>query len=229
MIFLIKVGMAMNFAIVDDEEKIRNWICITLIKHFPHDHFVMFSTGKAFLEKQEEFEGVFLDMDLVDEKGYEIAKNIISKNCYVCYVTSHAETAMLGYCSMAIGFVLKNRELEEHLVEYMYQIKQHHITLHLHTEDGYMDILLSHILYGEVNNKTFLIHLRNKRTMRIMNMTLSKFISLSDQFIKINQSQAVHKAYVKEVNNSTVRLECVEENLFISRNEKNNFLKELYR
>ena len=46
----------MNFAIVDDEEKIRNWISITLKKHFPHDHFIMFSTGKAFLEKQEEFE-----------------------------------------------------------------------------------------------------------------------------------------------------------------------------
>ena len=55
MIFLIKVGRLMNFAIVDDEEKIRNWISITLKKHFPHDHFIMFSTGKAFLEKQEEF------------------------------------------------------------------------------------------------------------------------------------------------------------------------------
>ena len=87
----------MNFAIVDDEEKIRNWISITLKKHFPHDHFIMFSTGKAFLEKQEEFEGVFLDMDLIDEKGYEIAKNITSKNCYVCYVTSHEETAMFDY------------------------------------------------------------------------------------------------------------------------------------
>ena len=178
------------------------------------------------MEKQEEFEGVFLDMDLIDEKGYEIAKNITSKNCYVCYVTSHEETAMLGYCPMAIGFVLKNQELEEHLVEYMYQIKQHHISLHLHTEDGYMDILLSHILYGEVNNKTFLIHLRNKRTMRIMNMTLSKFISLSDQiYPKSINPQAIHKAYVKEVNNSTVRLECIEETLFISRNEKIIFLR----
>ena len=138
----------MNFAIVDDEEKIRNWIGITLKKHFPHDHFIMFSTGKAFLEKQEDFEGVFLDMDLVDEKGYEIAKNITSKNCYVCYVTSHAETAMSGYCPMAIGFVLKDRALEETLWNIC--IKSNSITL-LYIYIQKMDIWISycHIFFME--------------------------------------------------------------------------------
>lgn len=219
----------MRIAVVDDEETIRNWLSQTLQKYFPTDEVIMFSTGKSFLEKQNEFEGVFLDMDLPEEKGYEIAKKISSKNCYVCYVSSHEETATLGYCPMAIGFLLKDQDLEKHLIEAMYQIKQHHISLNLHTEDGYMNILLSNILYGEVYYKEFYIYLRNKKKIRIMNMTLSKFLSLSDQFIRINQSQAVHKVYVKHVNESTLQLENHEEDLFISRREKANFMKELYR
>ena len=219
----------MNIAIVDDEHIMQNWMMSFLCEHFPEDDFTAFSNGEEFLRCQKEFDGVFLDMDLPGEKGYQIAHQITTPHCCVCYVTSHEETARLGYCSLAIGFILKDQMIKEHLLEYMTIMKERSLKLHLHTEDGYADIPLSSILFAEVYYKQFFLHLKTQRCIRILNMNLTKFLAQSgDGFIKINQSQVIHKTYVKRVDDSALYLQNESQPFYISRNERRKVIKALY-
>lgn len=219
----------MNIAIVDDELNFRTWIYEYLSSKYPEDHFVCFGDGASFLAVQREFDGVFLDMDLKQEQGYEIAKEITSKELQVCYVTAHEETARFGYCASAIGFVLKDDQLLKQLDYYIQRMKQAQQLLHLHSEDGYMDIPFSKIVYVEVNHKEFHLYLTNRRRLRILNMNLTKFLELcGHQLVKINQSQAIHKHQVKQLQEMSVLLYHYPQPLFISRKERLRVLRELY-
>ena len=116
----------MKIYVVEDEEVWRDKIQ-EIIEKYCMDKNISFqihlcSNGTDFM-KNKDADLVFLDIELAEENGFEIAEKLIDaeKQCKICFLTSHTELARLGYRVNAFRYVDKKHleEIEEALDSFL--------------------------------------------------------------------------------------------------------------
>lgn len=116
----------MKIYVVEDEEVWRDKIQ-EIIEKYCMDKNISFqihlcSNGTDFM-KNKDADLVFLDIELAEENGFEIAEKLIDaeKQCKICFLTSHTELARLGYRVNAFRYIDKKHleEIEEALDSFL--------------------------------------------------------------------------------------------------------------
>lgn len=176
--------------------------------------FVNASHLFTYLQK-ETLDIIFLDIDLGEESGIDIAKKLLSRypKIIIVFLTGHREFASEAFDVEALGYVLKpinEQKLERILVKAITQViglqnKLNDSNIVITEENIKKKINLSDILYIErVLSKT-IIHTKNKE-YQVYEPLTSLCDRLGKDFIRINQSEAVRFREILKLEGNTVFL-----------------------
>lgn len=204
-------------AIVDDE-KLQTDAMKSLIKQMTKEmdlslNLVSYSSGEGFLfelEENRQLDIVFLDIEMKQINGLEVARKIreIDSEVTIVFATAFAEYAVQGYEVQALDYLLKPIEKDK-----IKKVIQRHLDrkplvkeiVTLEAEGKLYKIVLEDILYIEVIKRECEIHL----TDRILTVTSSlKELAdkLNENFIQTHRSYLVNVGHIHRLLKTDVEL-----------------------
>lgn len=203
--------------ICDDEkdvtEKIHRYITGYFINHPSEYEILDFNSGKGLLAqtKQNRADVIFLDIDLKDSHGIEIAKAIrqFDKKVKIIFITNYTNYKGQAFSVHAFGYIdkpidgIKITEQLDEVKNYLLEEKKD-ITYKFVTTDGLIDLELKDILYfANENRRIKIVTFSNEYFMKQKISTLEK--QLSDyNFKSPHSSYLVNLDYVTDVRNYIV-------------------------
>lgn len=161
----IHLEVSMNIAIVDDEiiwgQCVRDMINTFLEKESKID---IFDSGESFLDAQEEFDIVFMDIEMKGKDGFAVIeeyKQRYPRSIHIIF-TTHTYMSQKGYKVDAFRYIDKanlKEEVEEALLSAKKRLHGNtSITLNLKSL-GIVKVPLNSILYFETNKRNLKVHL----------------------------------------------------------------------
>lgn len=121
----------LHIAILDDQKSDANQLKDILIPYVTHRQdaysFELFYDGASLLASQTKFDLLFLDIEVGEENGIEIAKEVRKRlpACFIIVVTNYVKYSIQGYKIQAARYLLKPivasllySELDEVLQDY---------------------------------------------------------------------------------------------------------------
>jgi Response regulator of the LytR/AlgR family len=162
----------MNIAICDDlpqfTRELRSKVeDICAKRDWPLDCLIFTSSKSILSANLGGTQVVFLDIDMPDLNGLEVAKTLRSKypNIVLVFVTAFIEYAPVGYCVSAFRYLLKQK-LDSDLLMVMDDIweklRSSSEMLTIRQKNGMREIPLNDILYLEgTPNRMVLLHIKN--------------------------------------------------------------------
>lgn len=236
--------------IVEDDQQIRDEL-IRVSKKI-NSKVEVLSTGyaKEALEiaTNNKISAFFLDIQLIDYSGLELAKQIRSLKDYsftpIVFITAiptrELEAFKKTYCYDYIIKPFTYDEIEKVfkriLIDYIEGAKDegdNDSKLPLKFK-GYTQLInLKDIVYVEYSNRKILIHTK-KESIKYLSMPLKKFkLQLSNDFIQVHQSMIINKLYISKIDlsNRNIKLTGSDNEIPIGRSftkEVGEYLNEIY-
>lgn len=102
-----------NIAICDDDESIVTRLAEIVEQYTRQNNLPIevntFSSGVALLEKFNGYDLIFLDIDMPEMNGIDVAKKIREKdrNCKIIYITNHDDFTHQAFSVRAYGYIVK--------------------------------------------------------------------------------------------------------------------------
>lgn len=206
-----------KIAIVDDED-IQVDTMTSLIKETAARlslsvSLIDFSSGEAFLfalEDHPDLDMVFLDIEMNQTDGLEVAKKIrqTDKDLTIVFATAYAEYAVQGYDVQALDYLLKPIELDK-----VKRVLKRHLDrqpavvekVTLESQGEVIKLALDDILYVEVNRRECEIHTLNGPVT--VSRTLKELSEeLSDDFIQTHRSYLVNVSHMNRLLKTDIEL-----------------------
>lgn len=206
-----------KIAIVDDED-IQVDTMTSLIKETAARlslsvSLIDFSSGEAFLfalEDHPDLDMVFLDIEMNQTDGLEVAKKIrqTDKDLTIVFATAFAEYAVQGYDVQALDYLLKPIELDK-----VKRVLKRHLDrqpavvekVTLESQGEVIKLALDDILYVEVNRRECEIHTLNGPVT--VSRTLKELSEeLSDDFIQTHRSYLVNVSHMNRLLKTDIEL-----------------------
>lgn len=167
----------------------------------------IFYSGVDLLESQSVPEILFLDIDMPQMDGIEVAEKIcrLYPDCFIIFVTSYHDKARLGYKVNAHRFLFKPLdliELEEALHTAICKLnKQRLLVLDERGTDKYIKI--SEIIY--IESLGFGTAIYTKDTHYISKKTLNYYVKMfqTEGFYKIHKSFVISLGHIAEITNKS--------------------------
>lgn len=207
----------LHIAVVDDEA-----IQIDTMKSLIHNaakelnilvKVEEFSSGEAFLFELEDYptlDIVFLDIEMIQVDGLDVAKKIreTDQDLTIVFATAFAEYAVQGYDVQALDYLLKPIK-----VEHMVRVFKRHLdrkpsskeSLTIESRGEVSKVYLEDILYVEVNKRECDIHVNDK--VLTVNDTLKELADrLNADFVQTHRSYLVNIAHMSRLLNRDVEL-----------------------
>lgn len=223
----------MNIAICDDEivflELINHHIKNVLCKYAMPVNINLFHRGRELLAYKElkKFDIIFLDIELNDTNGIELAKSFRNKGYdgLIVFITSHLDYSMLGYEVEAFRYILKSnldKELSECVHSAIKKLDIYGASVVFKINNENMKMKLKDIFYVESNDHKIIFHMTDNSSY----VTYDKLNEIeekisSDDFYRIHQSFLVNSKYIKKIKRYSA---CLKNNfvLPISKSRYNN-------
>ena len=225
-----------RIAIVEDD-KSSSELLVSYLERYSNDKNIKFDVKTFFSCNQilnnynNNFDIIFMDIELPDGNGLETIRKIreVDKNVIVIFVTNMAQYAVKGYEVRAFDFIVKP------VTSYNFYIKLDNILnlfeqkkdneIWISNKDGKMKLNISSIYYIEVIQHMCIYHTKDgnyKATGSLNNIekTLSKY-----NFSLCNRCYLVNLRYVTSVKKGFVLIN--NEELIISRAKQASFMKDL--
>ena len=225
-----------RIAIVEDD-KSSSELLVNYLEKYSNDKNIRFDVKTFFSCNQilnnynNNFDIIFMDIELPDGNGLETIRKIreVDKNVIVIFVTNMAQYAVKGYEVRAFDFIVKP------VTSYNFYIKLDNILnlfeqkkddeIWISNKDGKMKLNISSIYYIEVIQHMCIYHTKDgnyKATGSLNNIekTLSKY-----NFSLCNRCYLVNLRYVTSVKKGFVLID--NEELIISRAKQASFMKDL--
>lgn len=202
--------MCINIAICDDEELARKKIGNAILTYFSNKEInfkiYYYSSGLKILEAQNDhdFSFIFLDIDLKDCNGVEIAKkirNIQTTPINIVFVTSYAEYRTKVLSIHTFDYILKpisNEAIYKVMDDLMFWHANNSynkkVRLRFKTIVGFITIYKDDILYFEYANRRINIVTKDK--------TYYMYGKMKDLFLNLKKYNFVmpHAAYIVNFN-----------------------------
>ena len=154
----------MRIAIVDDQEMWRICVEELIKKHYGEntpqiDHY---DCGESFCDK-EEYDVVFMDIEMKQMDGFETAKRYKQNNCdaLILFLTTHVELSRRGYMVNAFRYIDKAcivDELEEALTAIDELPKKDRVIAFRVVNMAEMHIRVKDILFVETDKRNIIVH-----------------------------------------------------------------------
>lgn len=205
-----------NFAVYDDDKKMLEGISDKLREYYPDECNIKTynnSTGLLLEYRRSCFDALFIDIDLSETNGMEIAEKIreADRRVKIILVSSKSELAYKGYLYNAFRFVRKSN-LDQELCEAAKSLKQAFSSpseyIVFKTSRGEAFRAAEDIKFFEA--KTHFINVVcNDEVIRIYG-TLREYEGQigNNGFIRIHKSYLVNFKYIRSVEKNAVILSC---------------------
>lgn len=222
----------MKIALVDDEQK-----DIVLLKSLIMDYdkdkifeIIAFNDERELLNvKLSEFKILFLDIDMPQINGIELAKYIIQQNSNIkiIFVTNRVSLVTKALHNCAFSFIPKPIDKSDLYMEIdraLKVIKSESFILKVlwNTQEEFVKV--KDILFIESFNKKCIIHLYNGEELYSSNNLKNYAFELKlHSFVQVHKSFLVNVAYIKSIAKSEIKLINYNDYIKISRKYKEDF------
>lgn len=198
-----------RIAIVDDEEIILNCMRRKIINLFERmnieNEIYSFVNGDILIKEcnEKHFDIIFLDIDMPDVSGIDIARKLRIKGSKVdiIFVTNKEDMVYESIKFSPFRFIRKSKfdsEIEEAIDEFINKISQKTVLKTFSTDNGKKTIDIEKIVSVEVQSHKLIIVMENKNENFIANGNLKDIEPelIQNGFIKIHQSYIVNYRYI---------------------------------
>lgn len=224
--------MKLNVAICDDESIICNEIKLKLKEIKPNYEISIFKSGKALLNSSKIYDLIFLDIEMPEIDGMNVAKLIRERKNeeYIIFLTSHIEFMPDAFKVKAFRFLNKpidDEKFEETIIEAEKEILNNEkiaITL-----QGCTNLInLKDILCFEASGDGTYIHMKN--AVLESNKPLKYWVNRmgNEHFFQVHKSYFIALRYVKSINASEIEMHYLKQCIPISRRKIASFKKNFF-
>ena len=223
-----------EIGICDDQictcDMIKQKVSEFLLKRDVDSRIHIYTTGEALLNEAIVFDVLFLDIELVNENGLELAmKYPYKKETRIIILTSHIEEVQNGYKVRAFRFLIKplNQSYFEEAIQSALTDIERDKRFMVMDENGERVVRASEILYVEAQPRGCAI-----RTMDTYAKSLISFNKMIEelsmfQFYNPHKSYIVNMDYICKFDKKEVIMKN-DEKVKISRLKKNHFKDSFY-
>lgn len=231
MISVIKI------AVVDNDKEVLDLIG-DYLSLYSKENNVIYSLDKfdneiEFLEKNEKYSILFLDINMPYKNGIDVAKEIRSRNddVVICIITNYSQYAIAGYEVNAFDFILKNQPYDvfkvhlKRLCEHAELLNKKSISI----TSNYKKYKLNakDIMYVESNGHNLIYH-----TVEEAIECWGSFNEIGHKLeeiglIRCHASYFINPSHINEIKKDVVVIN--NKNIPISRSKKKDFLIDLRR
>ncbi|MDD3140916.1 MAG: LytTR family DNA-binding domain-containing protein [Lachnospiraceae bacterium] len=223
-----------EIGICDDQigvcDMIRQRVADFLLKRDVDNRIHIYTTGEALLEEAIIFDILFLDIELINENGLEIAmKYPHKKETRIIFLTSHIEEMPNGYKVRAFRFLTKpiNQDHFEEAIQSALADIERDKRFVVVDEQGERIVRASEILYVEAQVRG--CGIRTMDTYAKSSISFKKMIEelAMFQFYNSHKSYIVNMDYISKFDRTEVIMKN-DEKVKISRLKKNHFTDSFY-
>lgn len=204
----------MKLAVCDDEKNDLDNIANIIKDFFAADcEISKYKDAESLLEDSHKqfFDVLFLDIDLPDMNGMQLAERIRDENEYVkiIFITNREDCVYKGYKYNAFRFIAKN-SLEDGLTEALtalsryYESKNNYVTFK--TQNNEITRNIDNIQYLEVHGHDMLIKYNNNTEKISGTMSQYEKLLTPKGFIRIHKSFLVNYRYIYSIEKNDVKL-----------------------
>lgn len=221
----------------DDELHAKN--LLQFLKQFEQEHPDFHYTVKHYSQPiellsdyQSDTDLIFVDINLPDMKGIDVAKRIrdMDQQVMIVFITSLTQYAIEGYSVRAFDYILKplSYPLFERKLTRALQLlftKDNTLYISVRTKNGCMRLPADSILYIEILNHDVTLH-TDQGTITHWG-SLSKYEKLLQgaHFARCNSCYLVNLKFIQQIDQDSV--EIANQRLAISKSKKKAFLAAL--
>lgn len=201
----------MKIALCDDDinfiKKFGSVLNEKLLRYSDDFSITEFTSGEKFIAELDKFDAVFLDIDMPEVSGLDVAA-YINQNArtLIIFVTSYDELVYSSIKFQPFRFLRKTHlddELDEAVRSICEKLKTHFITVK--TDAGETVIDINNLIYIEVFGHKLVFHCANDFSIK-SNGTLSMYEKAKEfgNFLRVHNSYLVNCKYVYSIETSFV-------------------------
>lgn len=221
----------MNIAICDDNERdalaareiIRKVLNEMYVPAEIEYYLKSEDIQEKLIEKKEPLDILILDIDIPRISGLQLAENLRKENLnlIIIFLSAHEEFVFKAIEFQPFRYIRKLKLETEMPIAIRSAVKlvesNRDKQIFLNTDNGEMRVMISEIMYYEIEKRKLSVHLKNGKCL-LLNKTITDMreIIKKENFIMIHRSCVVNANYIKNVKNSIVVLDNGEK-LIISR------------
>lgn len=202
----------MKIAICDDSSDDIKMLRQYILKHNCCHEIYAFLSPLPFIERilsNEQFDLLFLDIQMPDANGWEIAKELKRARCpvYIVLVTILGE--YIYDCFDRVDWFLPKPFTQEKILNILEkaQEKLYPKVFAFEAEHVKVSLTASEIIYMEIRrNNLHIVTYNNNYCIRMPLKVALSMLSDSKQFVQIHNSYILNLAYFKELNGSEIVL-----------------------
>lgn len=228
--------MRINIAICDDEQESLHMIQKELYnaanKLKIEIETYAYNDGKKVLDsiynENEDFDILFLDIDMPDISGLEIARKLRQKNLDIIliFISAHEQYVFESIEYNPFRYIRKNR-IEKELIQalkaaYQRLEEMQDSYIIVKTEEAEVRVKHSDIMYFETTARKVGIHLKNGEVLLVRKTIKELYKKLNDEnLIKIHSGCVANVKYIGKYSNHDITLDNGEQ-LIVSRTRIKN-------
>lgn len=223
--------MRINIAVCDDEDESLHMIQKELYHAADKLNIEIetysYNKGKKVLDfiynEKEDFDILFLDIDMPDISGLEVAKKLRQKNSDIIliFISAHEQYVFESIEYNPFRYIRKNR-IEKELIptlkaayQRLEEIQDSYIIVK--TEEAEVRVKHSDIMYFETTARKIGIHLKNGEVLLVRKTIKELYKELNHEyFIKIHSGCVANAKYIGKYSNHDITLDNGEQ-LIVSR------------
>lgn len=206
-----------SIALCDDDPKMLSYLTDRIQQSFSkynttcHVHAYSSSSQLYTLLDTQEFDIIFLDIDMPEVSGFDLAQKTVRVHpqMLIIFVTSHDELVFPTFQYSPFRFLRKSyfeQEIDEAVESAVKSISERNRMLEIQTPDGVQYVYLSEILYFE-SEKNYLNIITRRGLIRCRETLSKQEKALSGTgFIRVHSGYLVNQKYIYSIDNECVRL-----------------------
>lgn len=206
-------------AVVDDQEKdlvyLKKMIlsCFSTLAPEAQVHIRTYTSAKAFLfafeDDNQSFDMIFLDIEMPDINGVEVARRIRAQNetVQLVFVTGYSDYIAEGYDVSALHYLLKplqRDKLQAVISKAISLIRRNEKRLALHKEGKLWLVPLYEINYIDVYTNYVTVHAVEEVTIKRTLSDVEK--ELDERFFRVGRSLIVNLNKIRKADRNSITL-----------------------
>ncbi len=204
----------MKIAICDDERQIINDYTKIIGEYLVAKNIVCsvdgFTDGNSFLQLAGEYDLVFLDYDLPDINGMEIARSIRANDgkIMIVFLTAYAEHVFDSFHVDAFRYLLKpvSKEAVYEVLEKFVEIYNHNRKITIPTNNAYISVDADEVIYIEAAKKHTKVKTTGNEFMANKAISVYQTEIANPHFFRTHRGYIVNMRYISTVEKNTITL-----------------------
>lgn len=203
-----------KFCIVDDDPNIHDELTSFISKYAEEKNYeisaVSFYDADRFLNSQEDFDLIFMDIELGESNGFTLIQELRNKGVktIVIFISYLAQYAVDGYAVDGFDFIVKPLNYYEFSMKMKRVMKTISIrknsTFHIQSKGDIYKIESDKLKYVEVINHTLIFHTLDKNIFVNGSLKEAREKLNNCDFVLCNQCYLVNLNYVDSINKNSV-------------------------